>query len=121
MYTLEKSNGEVACPDRVRYPFSAMGVGDNLFIHDFKKAGVPLERLDVWMAAAEWESLLNRRGTTWRQLDAGLQALVTDAARAAALMQSQPSLIKRPVVEWASGEVTIGFDEPVWARLATRC
>ncbi|MEY4652040.1 MAG: hypothetical protein RI884_621 [Pseudomonadota bacterium] len=38
MYTLEKSNGEVACPDRVRYPFSAMGVGDNLFIHDFKKA-----------------------------------------------------------------------------------
>jgi hypothetical protein len=38
MYTLEKSNGEVACPDRVRYPFATMGVGDNLFIDDFKKA-----------------------------------------------------------------------------------
>ena len=88
--------------------------------HDFKKAGVPPERLHAWMAAADWESLLNRRGTTWRQLDAGLQASVTDAARAAALMQAQPSVIKRPVVEWASGEVTIGFDEPVWARLATR-
>ena len=104
---------------RARAWLAARGVAHQF--HDFKKAGVPLERLDVWMAAAEWESLLNRRGTTWRQLDAGLQALVTDAAGAAALMQSQPSVIKRPVVEWASGEVTIGFDEPVWARLATRC
>ena len=37
--------------------------------HDFKKAGVPAE-LDAWLAAFGWELLLNRKGTTWRKLDA---------------------------------------------------
>ncbi|MBC7938638.1 MAG: arsenate reductase, partial [Chitinophagaceae bacterium] len=37
--------------------------------HDFKKQGVPAQRLDVWMAAVGWDTLVNRRGTTWRHLD----------------------------------------------------
>lgn len=84
--------------------------------HDFKKAGVPAARLDAWMTAAGWEKLLNRQGTTWRKLDEGLRASVHDAASGAALMRDQPSVIKRPVVEWSDGSVTVGFDAQEWAR-----
>ena len=89
--------------------------------HDFKKQGVPTERLPAWMAAVGWDKLLNRQGTTWRRLDAAVQARVQDAASAAALMREQPSVIKRPVVEWTgtpSGRVTVGFKAEAWSDLA---
>jgi Spx/MgsR family transcriptional regulator len=83
--------------------------------HDFKRQGVPPERLDAWMAALGWERLLNRQGTTWRKLDEAAKAAVVDAASARALMLTQPSVIRRPVVEWADGTVTDGL-EAVQAR-----
>jgi len=82
--------------------------------HDFKKQGVPEQPLDHWLTSAGWEKLLNRKGTTWRKLDAATQAAVTDAASARALMLAQPSVIKRPVVEWSASEVTVGFDAAAW-------
>jgi Spx/MgsR family transcriptional regulator len=84
--------------------------------HDFKKAGVPMQRLDTWLESAGWETLLNRRGTTWRKLDAAVQAHVTGAASARALMLTQPSVIKRPVVEWGDGQISVGFDAAQWSE-----
>jgi Spx/MgsR family transcriptional regulator len=86
--------------------------------HDFKKQGVPAERLQAWVAAAGWERVLNRKGTTWRRLDAGRQAAVVDAASAEAVMRDEPSTIKRPVVEWDDGRITVGFDAGDWAAAA---
>lgn len=86
--------------------------------HDFKKQGVPAAHLDDWIAQLGWEKLVNRKGTMWRRLDAARQAAVTDAASAKALMLSQPSVIKRPVVEWGA-DTTVGFDADAWA-LRTR-
>ncbi len=83
--------------------------------HDFKKAGVPVARLDAWLAAAGWERVLNRQGTTWRKLDEAAKAAVADAASARALMLAQASVIKRPVVEWPDGRITVGFDVADWA------
>jgi arsenate reductase len=85
-----------------------------VLFHDFKKQGVPEARLDHWLAAAGWEKLLNRQGTTWRKLDAATQAAVTDAASARALMLAQSSVIKRPVVEWNARDLTVGFDASDW-------
>lgn len=85
--------------------------------HDFKKQGVPLAQLQHWIAAVGWERLVNRQGTTWRKLGAAAQAAVVDAASAQALMLSQPSVIKRPVVETAAGDVLVGFDEGRYAHL----
>ncbi|HET6599499.1 MAG TPA: ArsC family reductase [Burkholderiaceae bacterium] len=84
--------------------------------HDFKKDGVPEPRLASWLAALGWETVLNRRGTTWRRLDEEERVGVTDAASAGRLMLAQSSLIKRPVVEWGGGEVTVGFDADTWLR-----
>ena len=82
--------------------------------HDFKKQGVPETRLDAWIAALGWEPLVNRKGTTWRGLDEDLRAGVADAASARALMLAHPSVIKRPVIEWPAGSVTVGFEPDRW-------
>ena len=92
------------------------GHGAELQFHDFKKAGVPPAALDRWIGAAGWVRVLNRQGTTWRKLDEAVRAAVVDAASAAALMQAQPSVIKRPVVVWADGGITVGFDAELFER-----
>ena len=88
--------------------------------HDFRKSGLPVDRLDAWMAAVGWQALVNRQGTTWRKLDAAAQQAVVDAASARALMLAQPSVIKRPVVEWPGGQVTVAFDVERWAAALVR-
>jgi arsenate reductase len=84
--------------------------------HDFKKQGLPLDRVDRWMAAAGWEALLNRQGTTWRKLDIGVRDAVVNAQAARRIMEQNPSVIKRPVVEWENG-LTAGFDATRWERM----
>jgi Spx/MgsR family transcriptional regulator len=86
--------------------------GHDTRFHDFKKLGVPVDRLDRWIERAGWEALLNRRGSTWRNLDEVTRAAMVDAVSARALMLAQPSAIKRPVIEWGDGAaapLTIGF------------
>ena len=83
--------------------------GQDYRFYDFKKQGVPEPQLDAWLAAVGWETLVNRKGTTWRTLDDAAKAAVTDTASARALVLLQPSVIKRPVVEWPDGRVTVGF------------
>ena len=90
--------------------------GRDATFHDFKKAGVPTDRLDAWLAAVGWERLVNRKGTSWRQLDPAVQASVVDAASAKTVLLAQPSAIKRPVVEWSDGSITVGFSEADWAE-----
>ena len=80
--------------------------------HDYKKAGADPARLAAWVAAAGWEKVLNRAGTTFRKLpEADKQDL--DAVKAVALMAANPSCIKRPVVEYPAG-LLIGFKPDEW-------
>ena len=87
--------------------------GREYSFHDYKKEGADPERLARWVAEKGAEVVLNRRGTTFRKL--------TDADRARAdidpvgLMAQQPSLIKRPVVEYRGG-LLVGFSEIEWAE-----
>jgi arsenate reductase len=83
--------------------------------HDFKKQGVPAAALDRWLQAAGWDTVINRKGTTWRQLDEDTRTGVTDAASARAVALAHASVIKRPVVEWADGRITVGFHAADWA------
>jgi Spx/MgsR family transcriptional regulator len=94
------------------------GAGLDYRFHDFKKQGVPPDRLDGWLRAAGADKLLNRQGTTWRKLAPAEQARAGDAQGARALMLEQPSVIKRPVVEWPDGTVTVGFDAAQWTLRA---
>jgi arsenate reductase len=83
--------------------------------HDFREDGLDKKSLSTWVAAVGWESLLNRRGTTWRNLpEADRDGLTPDSA--AALMLDNPTLIKRPVFD--TGEAyLVGFSDAEQAAL----
>ena len=83
--------------------------------HDVRADGLDNAMLASWVAAVGWEALLNRRGTTWRDLSDDDKDGV-DAARAAALMLAHPALVKRPVID-ADGTITVGFGPDVQAVL----
>ena len=84
--------------------------------HDFKKNGLTPALLQAWVKQLGWDPLLNRRGTTWRQLTDAQQRSVQDAASAQVLMLAHTSLVKRPVVDWGGGRLTVGFDDGEWAH-----
>ena len=85
--------------------------------HDYKAQGLSEAKLNNWIDQVGWEPLVNKRGTTWRQLDAGVQAKVTNRAAAVALMLSKTSVIKRPLLEQDGKVLTLGFDEATFARV----
>jgi arsenate reductase len=88
--------------------------------HDFKAEGLSQAQAQTWIDALGVDVIVNRKGTTWRKLDEATRDGMT-AANAAALLASQPSLVKRPVI--ASGTwLHAGFSkteaDTILARLA---
>ncbi len=77
--------------------------------HDYKKDGVDAVKLAEFVKKFGWEKLLNRKGTTWRQLSAQEQNNITSDQAALNLMQEKPSIIKRPIID-LGGKQLIGFD-----------
>jgi len=82
--------------------------------HDYKAAGIDAARLQNWAGKVGWEVLLNRAGTTFRNLPDAEKAGI-DEAKAVALMQAQPSLIKRPVLE-VDGTLLVGFKPELYEK-----
>ena len=85
--------------------------------HDFKKQGLAPDVLANWVQTLGWERLLNRKGTTWRKLAPAQQASAHDATGASALMLAYHSVIKRPVVRWPDGRLTVGFAPEAFAAM----
>jgi Spx/MgsR family transcriptional regulator len=81
--------------------------------HDYKKEGADPAKLAAWIDAAGVDVVLNRRGTTFRKLSDADKADI-DAAKAARLLQENPSMIKRPIAEY-SGSILVGFKEDEWS------
>jgi len=79
--------------------------------HDYKSKGISDAKLQSWCKQVGWESLVNKRGTTWRQLDDKVQAKVTNESAAIELMKEKTSVIKRPLIEIKDKVVLLGFDE----------
>ncbi|HHJ36152.1 MAG TPA: ArsC family reductase [Gammaproteobacteria bacterium] len=83
--------------------------------HDYKKAGVPEKHLRQWVNENGWDTVLNKRGTTWRKLDDDLKDNI-DEKSAIQVMLDNPSAIKRPVLE--KGKILlIGFKEKEFETL----
>ncbi len=81
--------------------------------HDFRKDGLDAELLHSWCEQLSWETLLNKRGTTWRQQPDEVKANV-DAANVEALLLAQPAMIKRPVLV-QNDSVRVGFKADEYA------
>ena len=85
--------------------------------HDYKKEGITPAKLKNWTGQVGWETILNKKSTTWRELDAKTQALVTNEKAAIALMTEHTSSIKRPVIEKDEKVITVGYNEAVYEKL----
>jgi len=79
---------------RARQRLDAAGIAYRF--HDFKAEGLSAETAQGWVEALGVDTIVNRKGTTWRKLDETTRAGLT-AANAAALLAANPSLAKRPV------------------------
>jgi len=92
------------------------GHGRDYDFHDYKASGIDRDRLQGWVDRLGWEVLLNRAGTTFKKLpDADKTGI--DAAKAITLMEAQPSMIKRPVLD-VDGDLLVGFKPDIYqARL----
>ena len=85
--------------------------------HDFKKQGLPEKNLDTWLKELGWEAVLNRKGTSWRKLSPEEQLGVVSGATARPFLMANPSLVKRPVIEWQSSKgvkISVGFQPNEW-------
>jgi len=83
--------------------------------HDFKKAGLDEKTLKAWVKHVGWETLVNRRGLTWRKLPENDRNDINEA-KAIALMMDNLSLIKRPVLNTSSG-LHVGFKADEYEKL----
>ena len=83
---------------------------------DYRDTPVAPATLKTWAESlGGWEKLVNRKGTTWRGLDEATRNAVVNNASARTLLRAHASVIKRPVVEWADGAITVGFDDGAWS------
>jgi Spx/MgsR family transcriptional regulator len=85
---------------------------DTIF-HDYKKEGADPEQIARWISVAGLDAVLNRRGTTFRGLSDTQKRDAEDRHKAVALLVQNPSMLKRPIVEYSDG-VLVGFKEDEW-------
>lgn len=83
--------------------------------HDYKKLGVEDAVLNRAMDAYGWETVINKKGTTWRQIPQDARDEM-NREQAELLAHAKPSIIKRPII--VDGEtLLIGFDEPQFKKV----
>ncbi|RUO35188.1 arsenate reductase [Aliidiomarina sanyensis] len=95
---------------KARKWLDAQGV-DYEFI-DLKAAPLAASTLEHWIQAVGTDTLINKRGTTWRKLPDEDKGELT-LPRTIHLLQSHPTIIKRPVLV-KEGDILVGFNEAIW-------
>lgn len=91
--------------------------GLNYDFHDYKKQGIDADTLKIWLKEIGQDTVLNKKGTTWRKLseEEQMHALNSEDNLIEALI-AQPSLIKRPVLQTSQGFI-VGFDEATYQNI----
>jgi arsenate reductase len=85
--------------------------------HDYKGKGITDEKLKSWSKQVGWENLVNKKGTTWRQLEEAVQKKTNNEKAAQLLMKEKTSVIKRPLIERDGKIIALGFDEEIYRKI----
>ncbi len=83
--------------------------------HDLREDGLSRDQVDAWLAELGWETLVNRRSTSWKALDESTRQNMDDSSALQAILE-QPTLIKRPLLD-TGGERHTGFSAAHYAKL----
>jgi arsenate reductase (glutaredoxin) len=78
--------------------------------HDYKQQGITPQKLEEWCEKLGWETIFNKRSTTWRELSETEQKKIINQPAAIKLMMKNNSIIKRPIIE-INGKLSAGFIE----------
>jgi Spx/MgsR family transcriptional regulator len=84
--------------------------------HDYKKVGISRAKLDEWLNKVDVKQLINTKGTTFKKLTPEQQTSISNREAALHLMLENPSMIKRPLIEY-QGTILLGFDAAKWSEL----
>ena len=84
--------------------------------HDFKKKGISEEKLSQWCKVFGWETVLNRKGLTWKKLTKEEQVGIDSEEKAIQYLIHNTSAIKRPVIEKDGHAILISFDDNTYAE-----
>lgn len=85
--------------------------------HDFRKDGITARKIEEWYKEFPWDKIVNKASTTWKELTDEERAAVIDGTSAIPLIISKTSVVKRPVIEDASGKaVVVGFKKDLYEQ-----
>ncbi|MFC0348577.1 arsenate reductase [Undibacterium danionis] len=88
--------------------------------HNFKKEGLSAEQVELWLKKIDFDTLINRKGTSWRALSEEQKNQAASKAGALALVLENPSLIKRPVLQIGDNTldyVGVGFSDQLYSSI----
>ena len=86
--------------------------------HGLREDGISAEQVRAWLAELGWETLVNKRSTSWKALPAATREAMDDTTALAAILE-HPTLIKRPLLD-IGHERHCGFSEKTWGALFQR-
>ncbi|MEH0687781.1 ArsC family reductase [Vibrio cholerae] len=75
--------------------------------HDYRKQGIETNLVERFFQQLDWQQVLNKRGTTYRQLSDEQKANL-DKETAVSLLVEMPAMIKRPILD-VDGKLHLGF------------
>ncbi|WAC49159.1 ArsC family reductase [Asticcacaulis sp. SL142] len=98
---------------KARHWLEARGV--EAVFHDYKALSIGQDVLEGWADRIGWQKLINTSGTTFRKLPDEDRADL-DEAKALRLMQAQPSMIRRPILD-TGDQLIAGFKPDIYENV----
>lgn len=83
--------------------------------HDFRADGLDKTQVNNWIAELGLDTLVNKRSTTWKELDASTKTNFNEQ-NAAAVIVENPTLIKRPLLD-TSTQKYVGFKDTEYSKI----
>ncbi|WP_062060567.1 ArsC family reductase [Cellvibrio sp. OA-2007] len=83
--------------------------------HDFRADGLTDTQVKSWIAEIGLDTLVNKRSTTWKELDESTKTNF-DETTAVAIISANPTLIKRPLLDTGT-QKQVGFKDAEYTRI----
>ncbi|EAZ80168.2 Spx/MgsR family RNA polymerase-binding regulatory protein [Algoriphagus machipongonensis] len=77
--------------------------------YDYKKEKPTISLLEGFLEKTDIDSLINRKGMTFRKLDDETKEALNNQKQALEILTEKSSMIKRPVITYPDGSLTLGF------------
>ncbi|MCA0364358.1 MAG: Spx/MgsR family RNA polymerase-binding regulatory protein [Bacteroidetes bacterium] len=93
--------------------------GIEYIFHDYKKSGISRDKLEEWLQQIPLSTLVNKKSTTYRELDEQQKTDLENIETAIPVLMSNSSVMKRPVIE-DQKIVAVGFDKGLYEELFSK-